>query len=376
MAPTARVVVAGGGPAAVEALLALQAGAGQRVARALISPEPELVVRAYEVLSPFQEGREHRYPLSRIAADAGAELVRDALASVDTEARSVTLRSGADVSYDELVVAVGARMVGAVAGAIQFQGARDAARLKEMLIESHAGHHRSVGFIVPGGHTWHLPLYELALNTSTWLKEREVFGVPLVVVSAEAGPLSAFGERVSDEVAALLESHGVTFVSGYAVRHEPGNLLLAGGRSVDVDLAITLPRLAGPAIDGLPCDREGFLPVDPYGRVTGVEHVFAAGDAANYPIKQGGLATQQADGIAELIVARVTDGASPAPSTPVLQAVLYGGRETRYLRARLGEKLDTSSEVSSSPLWPASSKLVGRYLSKYLDTLDAERMAR
>jgi sulfide:quinone oxidoreductase len=267
-------------------------------------------------------------------------------------------------------------MVGAVAGAIRFQGARDAARLKEMLIESHAGHHQSVAFIVPAGHTWQLPLYELALHTSTWLKERDVFGVTLVVVSPEAGPLSAFGARVSGEVAALLESHDVAFVSGHAVRHEPGNLLLAGGRSVDVDLAISLPRLAGPAIHGLPHDRDGFLPVDPHGRVSGVEHVFAAGDATNYPIKQGGLATQQADGIAELIVAQVTAGASPAPPAPVLQAVLYGGRETRYLRARLGEELDTSSQVSSSPLWPGSSKLVGRYLSKYLDTLDAERVAR
>ena len=286
------------------------------------------------------------------------------------------LRSGAEESYDELVIAVGARMVGAVAGALPFHGARDAARLKEMLTESRAGHHRSVAFIVPSGHTWQLPLYELALHTSAWLKERQVFGVPLVVVSPEAGPLSAFGERVSDEVAALLESHGVEFVSGHAVRHEPGNLLLAGGRSVDVDLAIALPRLAGPAIHGLPHDRDGFLPVDPYGRVGGVEHVFAAGDATDYPIKQGGLATQQADGIAELIVAQLTAGVSPAPPAPVLQAVLYGGRETRYLRARLGEELDTSSEVSSSPLWPGSSKLVGRYLSKYLDSLDAERVAR
>ncbi len=365
------MVVVGGGPAAVEALLALQAGAAGRVTLTLVSPEPELVVRAYEVLSPFQEGRERKYSLARVVADAGASLVRDALTAVDTEARAIILRSGASETYDELVVAVGARMVGAVAGAVPFKGARDAARLKELLSDSRAGHHRSVAFIVPAGRTWQLPLYELALNTSMWLREREIFGVPLVVVSPESGPLSAFGERVSSEVASLLDSHGVQFVSGHAVRHEPGALLLAGGRSVDVDLAIALPRLSGPGIHGLPQDRDGFLPVDRHGRVEHAEHVFAAGDATDFPIKQGGLATQQADAIAELIIAQLTSAPTPHPHVPVLQAVLYGGRETRYLRARLDDDPDASSEVSSSPLWPESSKLVGRYLSKYLDSLDA-----
>ncbi len=376
MGSTTHVVLAGGGPAAVEALLALQAGAGDRVALTLISPEPELVVRAYEVLSPFREGRERRYPLARIAADAGARLRRDALASVDTEERVITLRSGSSEPYDELVIAVGARMVGTVAGAIQFQGARDANRLKELLSESRAGHHRSVAFIVPGGHTYQLPLYELALHTSAWLREREVFGVPLLVVSPEPVPLSSFGERASDEVASLLDAHGVQFVSAHAVRHEPGALLLAGGRTIDVDLAVALPRLAGPGLHGLPHDDDGFLPVDERGGVDGVRHVFAAGDATDFPIKQGGLAMQQADGIAELIVAELTGTPVPEPAARVLQAVLYGGRETRYLRARLGDELDASSEASSSPLWPESSKLVGRYLPKYLDSLDAARVAR
>ncbi len=373
MRSTARVVVVGGGPAAVEALLALK-GAPARLT--LVSPDPELIVRAYEVLAPFQEGRDHRYPLTQIATDAGAELIRDALASVDTDERIITLRSGATESYDELVIAIGARMAAAVGGAVPFQGARDATRLKEMLIDSRAGHHRSVAFIVPGGHSWALPLYELALQTATWLRERQVFGVPLVVVSPERGPLAAFGAGVSGEVASLLESHGIRFVSGHAVRHEPGRLLIAGKHDVDVDLAIALPRLSGPAIHGLPQDEDGFLPVDRHGRVDGAEHVFGAGDVTNYPIKQGGLATQQADAIAAFLVAQLTAAPPPEQTVPVLQAVLYGGRETRYLRARLGEEVDATSEASSSPLWPESSKLVGRYLSKYLDSLDAARVAR
>lgn len=376
MASTARVIVAGGGPAAVEALLALQAGAGERAALTLVAPDQDLVVRAYEVLSPFQESAARRYPLTRVAADAGAALIRDAIAFVNPEARTVTLRSGATERYDELIVAVGARMSGTIAGAIEFHGARDAARLKELLGESRAGHHQSVAFVVPAGHTWQLPLYELALHTSTWLSEREVFGVPLLVVSPEAEPLSAFGPRVSDEVGGLLRAHRVEFISAHAVRHEDGALLLAGGRRLPVDLAIALPRLAGPAIQGLPQNDDGFLSVGESGRVIGVEHVFAAGDATDYPIKQGGLATQQADQIAASIAAELLSTPAPVPDALLLQAVLYGGRETRYLRARLSDAPDASSEASSAPLWPESSKLVGRYLSTYLDSLDAARVAR
>src|SRR5437764_7710922 len=109
-----RVLVAGGGPAAVESLLALRTLTGDRTELSLISPEPELVVRAYEVLAPFHERGEHRYPLTRIAEDVGCQLIRDALASVDPVQRTVALRSGSQTSYDALVIAVGARSLGTV----------------------------------------------------------------------------------------------------------------------------------------------------------------------------------------------------------------------------------------------------------------------
>ena len=369
MTPSHRVVVAGGGPAAVETLLALRELAGERVALELIAPGSELVVRAYEVLAPFHEGREHHYSLAKIAADTDVQLTRDELAAVNPDARLVTLRSGAQRSYDSLIVAVGARYAGTLAGATPFRGGQDAAKLKALLIASHAGHHQSVAFVVPSGYNWPLPLYELALHTSAWLSERGVAGVPLTLVTTEPAPLASFGPRASEEVAALMRSHDVEFISAHAIRHEAGRLLLAGGRQLEIDLAISLIRLGGPAIHGLPHDHQGFLPVDEHGRVTGVERVFAAGDATAFPIKQGGLATQQADVVAELLAAELGADVKPGEFRPVLRAVLFGGREQRYLQAELDRLVD-SSTASVSPLWPESSKVVGRYLSPYLDALD------
>ncbi len=373
--PGPRVVVAGGGPAAVEALLALRALAGDRPALELIAPDPELVVHAYDVLAPFHEGHEHRYPIARIVADLDVTLVRDELAAVDAQAHTVGLRSGAVRPYGALVVAVGARHIETVRGAIPFRGAQDASRLRALLLESRSGHHRSVAFVVPGGRTWPLPVYELALYTAAWLAERGVDGVPLTLVSPEPAPLVAFGSRASGAVAALLAASGVKFVSGHAVRYHDGQLLLAGGRELDVEIAVAVARLAGPAIPGLPSDEEGFVAVDELGRVPGAEDVFAAGDATAFPLKQGGLATQQADAIAELLAVGLGAAVPRRPFRPVLRAVLYGGRERHYLQAELGERLQETSTASSEPLWPESTKVVGHHLSGYLDGLDRSRSA-
>ena len=333
-----------------------------------MAPDRDLLVRPYEVLSPFQEGRERRYPLAAIAGDLGFSLTRDALASVEPDSRSITLRSGGRRPYDKLIIAVGARQMDAVTGAIPFRGSRDAASLRSLLLDSHAGLHRSVAFVVPGGRTWPLPVYELALHTAAWLADRGArTAAPLRLVSPEPTPLSEFGPAASDEIASLLRAQGVEFVRGHAIRHHEGRLQLAGGSDIDADLVVAISRLGGPSIRGLPADDEGFIPVDDWGRVIGVSDVFAAGDATSFPVKQGGLATQQADLIAQTIAAELDEEIEPVRFTPVLRAVLFAGPERRYLLAELGDDRDRSSEISTEPLWAEPSKLVGRYLAPYLD---------
>jgi sulfide:quinone oxidoreductase len=77
-----------------------------------------------------------------------------------------------------------------------------------------------------------------------------------------------------------------------AVVLEPGHL------SVQVDAVVALPLVRGPRLAGVPADDLGFIPVDSHGRARGLEDVYAAGDATHFPVKQGGLATQQADVVA------------------------------------------------------------------------------
>ena len=108
---------------------------------------------------------------------------------------------------------------------------------------------------------------------------------------------------------------------------EHGHLIVdPGGRSIDVDRVVSLPAPRGPARSRASRPtRDGFIPVDEHGRVAGLDGVYAAGDGTAFPIKQGGLATQQADAVAETIAAAAGAPVEPQPFRPVLRGMLLTG---------------------------------------------------
>ena len=91
------------------------------------------------------------------------------------------------------------------------------------------------------------------------------------------------------------------------------------------DRVIAAPRLVGPRITGVPGSWGGFTPVDSRGRVEGLADVYAAGDMTTFPLKQGGLATQQADTIAHQIAARAGAAVRELDLRRVVRARLRGG---------------------------------------------------
>ncbi len=363
----ARVVIAGGGVAALEAALALRALAEDRVGVELIAPEPHFWYRPLAVAEPFDLGEVRKFELDELAAAAGATFSPGALTGVDAGSRQAQTSAGSSVPYDVLLVACGAVPTPAVPGALTFRGPADTERISDLLGEIVAGQAGRVAFVVPWGAVWSLPIYELALMTAAYLAERELDHVELALVTPEDEPLQLFGRAGSEAVRELLEERGIAVQTGACpVEFVDDELRLVPEGSIAADRVVALPRLRGTRIDGLPQTVEGFVPVDAHGQVHGLADVFAAGDITSFPVKQGGIAAQQADAAAEMIAANAGADLTPQPFRPVLRGLLLTGRQPRYLRHELTGGAGDASASSPEPLWWPPAKIVGRYLAPFL----------
>jgi sulfide:quinone oxidoreductase len=375
------VVIAGGGVAALEAALALRDLAGDRVSITMLAPEEDFVFKPLSVGAPFALGDAQRLPLKRFARDLDVELVEDGLESVSPGAHVVKLSSGDEVAYDKLVVAIGARREEPYEHATTFRGQEDSEMLRGLIQDLEEQYAKRIAFVVPSGVTWSLPLYELALMTARRAYEMSLNDVELTLVTPEDEPLAVFGPGPSGEVRDLLEQAGITARCGvHAEIPRKGTVALhPGGEEIACDRVVTLARLRGNAIRSLPHDDDGFLPIDNHGRVIGVEDVYAAGDGTNFPIKQGGLACQQADAVAEVIAKSAGASLEPRSFRPVLRGRLITGGESRFMRTDLSGREGDVAQASPRTLWWPPTKVAGRYLAPYLyatDLADQEERAR
>jgi sulfide:quinone oxidoreductase len=199
--------------------------------------------------------------------------------------------------------------------------------------------------------------------------ERRLRKVQLKLVTHESRPLELFGTEASEAVRALLDERGIELVTDRVpLEARDGQLLTAPGSPVDAQCVVSLPRIEGPSVAGLPHDGNGFIPVDSHARVESLDGVFAAGDATTCPLKQGGIATQQADAASEAIAAELGAELEPQPFRPVLRGLLLTGAAPRYLRAEIAGGRGDEWSVSESALWWPPGKIAGRYLAPYLAT--------
>src|SRR5215208_6877399 len=362
-----RVMIAGGGVAALEALMALHELAGDRISLELVTPTPEFAYRPLAVAEPFGLGEARRYDVVRIAADHRAAFHIAGIKSVDTAAHHVVTWDGRELPYDMLVVAIGARATTSISGSVTVQGPGYTSRFRTLLRDLDERRVHNVAFAVPPGASWPLPLYELALMTAAHVAERGLRKVRLSLVTPEREPLEIFGTPASQNVRDLLEERGIELhTSCYPAGFENGELAVVPGEAVATERVVSLPALLGPRLPGLPADSGGFIPVDLHGRVRGEDDVYAAGDATNSPIKQGGVASQQADAAAEAIAARAGADVDPQPFKPVLRGLLLTGSTPRYMRAEVTGGRGEDWRVSDHALWWPPSKIAGRRLAPYL----------
>jgi sulfide:quinone oxidoreductase len=362
-----RVVVAGAGVGGLETSVALRALVGHRVALTLVAPEDEFVVRALDVAEPFGVGHPQRYGLAELMAQLDATLRRDAVHRVELEDRLLRLQSGDELAYDAFVLAVGAFPYPAYEEGICFDRSHHADAFDEVVADLRTGAARSIAIVVPPGCTWTLPAYELALMAAVLAAPAEV-----TLVTWEDDPLEAFGPPAIELARSQLAGAGVELIAGVqATVSQPTTVRLARGAQLTCDRVVHLPLLAGPNCPGVACDADGFVLVDEQFRVRGADDVFAIGDATAGPFKQGGLAAQQADVVAEQIAWQAGADHPPRAYRPVLRGLLRTADGPRYMRAEPPGG-QTSAEVSDKCLWWPPSKIAARWLTPWLAARDVE----
>jgi sulfide:quinone oxidoreductase len=173
-----------------------------------------------------------------------------------------------------------------------------------------------------------------------------------------------FGRDASGSIMSLLETRGVGVrTQTTPVVFRDGALVVVPGTAIRTDRVVSLPVPEGLRIPGVPDDGRGFVQTDPHGRIEGREDAYAAGDMTAFPVKQGGIATQQADAAAQSIAALAGADVTPEPFRPKLRGLLLTGLTPRFLAAGV---LDESSEVDTQALWWPPAKIVGRYLAPFL----------
>jgi sulfide:quinone oxidoreductase len=223
-----------------------------------------------------------------------------------------------------------------------------------------------------------MPAYELAMMAVIELRSRGVATPDVAIVTPEAAPLDVFGPEAARAVAQMLAARGVALhCRSTPVAVAGGALRTAEGAEIPADRTIALAQSAGPFVPGLPHDEHGFIPTDAYGRVADTPAVYAAGDATTFPLRQGGLAAQQADAAAETIASRLGAIARPQPLKPVLRGVLLTGGAPLYLRAEIGTGAEPlarplagarTGSAGQRALWWPPAKVAGRYLAPLLAT--------
>ena len=177
-----RIIIAGGGIAGLEALIALRVHLGPNAEIELLEANTDLVERQRAVAEPFGGEPARHFDLVRIAADHGARLRPDRLSSVDADQRRVRTVRGDTLDYDALLVAVGATADVAVPGALTFCGPHNVAAFTALLDDLDAGRVERVAFAPPTSVSWALPLYELALMTGEHVRAKELADVGLILV--------------------------------------------------------------------------------------------------------------------------------------------------------------------------------------------------
>ncbi|MFM7394747.1 MAG: NAD(P)/FAD-dependent oxidoreductase [Cyanobium sp.] len=237
-----------------------------------------------------------RLPLDEVLQPVGVERIEADVVGLDPAAHTVALTTAAgsaQLPYDRLVFALGSRVMkpplnGLVEHGFDVDTYGGAVRLDRhlrSLPQRSATDGLFTVVVVGAGLTGIEVAAEMPARLQALLQESPAAQTARVLL-LDHSPLlgSDMGESARPLIAAALAELGVETRLGVEVAAiDPAGMILASGERIAAATVVWCSGMrANPLTACLPVSRDGFgrLPVDAFLQVEGVEHVFAAGDAA------------------------------------------------------------------------------------------------
>lgn len=360
------ILIAGSGPGALEATLGLSRSKQLDAIVALISPQLEFRYRPNMVMEPFGVSKTAKYAVAEVIRHPDVTQWQGTLERVDIAASKAYSPEGDEFNFDSLVIATGTEThADLTEPVVTFGKPGSLEALTDIVAEIDAGSVHSVLFTAPTGPIWQLPLYEFALMCADRAERQSAQQIAVSIATPEAGPLDIFGAENSAAVRQLCAELGVTVHTDTTVEGFDGSTAhLGDGTSQVVDRVFAMPRLTGRAPEGLPTDENGFIHVDDNQLVQGTANVYAVGDVTDFRVKQGGLASKQADAALSAIEAALGDREAPEPFVREIEAILIGAGRRLAMCAQIGEETSQSIAIEQ-PTGPVQ-KIYSRLLSERL----------
>lgn len=369
-----KVLVVGGGVAALEVCLGIHWDKGIPLDVTLVTRDRDFIYRPLAVLEPFGRGASPSFPIAEVVEGCVGEVIYDEITAIDAGAGVATTASGREIEFDAAVIATGAVAQSELEGATVVGAPGSNEQLMRMMAEIDAGLVERVVFCAPRGASWALPLYELAMFTSDHAQKR-LREVDVQLLTPQKKPLIEFGSATSVRVSKLLGQSGVKLRAGVLAKSfRDGVLQARDGTEIETKYVVALPSLKGLPIEGLPHDDDGFLQVDEYGRVPGMDNVFAAGDITDFPIKQGGIASQQADAVVGALMEYFGAGTAIHGFEPALRGLLLSPQGWDSIQAPFRAEDNPAGTLRKRTFVQITEKIFSKHLSGRLTQLYSSRV--
>jgi sulfide:quinone oxidoreductase len=380
-----RVLVLGGGFAALETAFLLRMRMRDEVDLTLVSDRDSFVFRPNTIYVPFgADPNSLLVDLGKPLARRDIAFRRGNVAEVEPDSRQVMLEDGSKLDYDKLVIATGAATsaeevpglsehAATIWTAQNMLGVRE--RFERVRDRARAGDRRRVLFLVPPNNKCSGPLYEIVLMLETWLRRAGVReAVDIAWSTYEQSFIQAFGPRLHEVITEEFSERGIDGHTDEVVSEvSAGTVRYADGSARDFDELIAFPPYtAGVRYSALPSDDRGFLYTQPDTRqVAGHPDIYAPGDAGEFPVKQAFLAFLQADAVAEHIGSQVTGKPFATAFDPVSMCVMEMFDKATFAQVPLrltGDPArpvevrpdaDGEYKVGTSVMWRLGKKVLG-----------------